>query len=283
MLTFEGKQHIKRYLAGWVPAIAQSVAFGVGTKNENASDTALQVETARSPINLTSYDFAGNTLVYKAAIPEDYIGKIYEVGLYSLPDDPASAGFGSRVITSFDSESEAWVDPLTDNVSDFASTSTRVGNDSLKHSPSASATETSALREIQLDLSGNSSADSFTFVYNVANANTNQIVFRFLTDSSNYYSFNMGAQTAGYKIVEAAKGTATVTGSPSWETITQIQIITTSKPAGASNVEFEIIRIEDKDNQSLDYILVARKVLSSPITAVDGMAQDIEFTLDVTI
>jgi hypothetical protein len=136
---------------------------------------------------------------------------------------------------------------------------------------------------LSLDLSGYSSSDSFTFAFNVGNAFTSSIRFRFLTDGANYYDFNFGAQTAGYKINEITKGSATVTGAPSWSNITDIQITTTSTSGGASSVEFDAIRIEDKDAQTLDYILVARKVLAAPVTKVAGMAQDVEFTLDITL
>lgn len=286
MLTNEGKNHIRRYLAQYVNAIAQSVAFGIGSAAEAGTDTALHLEVVRSPVNLVSYDFANNKLVYKASIPEDYIGKIYEVGLYSLDQDPASGSYGSRLVTTFDSGTEVWVDPADGTTAPaFSATANRVGADAMLHDPAASATMTDTLRNLSLDFSGNSAADTFKFALNVANANTNQVIYRFMTDTANYYSFTINAtvQTAGYKIVELTKGSATVTGTPDWSNITEVQVITNSKSSGASSVEHDAIRIEDKDSASLDYILVARKVLPAPVTSSDGLAQDIEFSLDITL
>jgi hypothetical protein len=281
MITFEGKNHIKRYLAGFVPAIAQSMTFGIGNRAENASDIALHLETTKSTLNLTSYDFANNKLVYKASIPEEYIGKIYEVGLYSLPSDPAAGDYASRALTTFDSATEEW---LTGGVaSTYTTTNTRIGTDSLSQTPAASASATTVLSNIALDLSGYSAADSFTFAFNVGNANTASIQFRFLTDTGNYYTTTLGAQTAGYKIVEVTKGSFVATGAPNWGNITQIWVVTTSGAGGASAVDFDAIRIEDKDAASLDYILVARKVLATPVTKIAGMSQDVEFSLDVTL
>lgn len=283
MITSEGKNHIRRYLAGYVPVMVQSVAFGIGNRAESLSDTALHLETAQSQINLTTYDFATNKLVYKSPIPDEYEGMIYEVGLYSMASDPNSTEFSSRNLTTFDSATEEWVNAVDDTFAVFVSTNTRVGADSLSATPALSTTYTAALRNLELDLSGYSASDGLSFAYNVGNANTSNIRIRFLTDTSNYYEFSLGAQTAGYKITQVLKGSAVVTGVPSWENITQIHILTTSGAAGASAVSFDAIRIEDKDTINLDYILVARKVLSAPVTKIDGMAQDIEFSLDVTL
>jgi len=286
VITTEGKNHIRRYLAQYVPAIAQSVVYGIGATAEAGTDASLNFEVVRSPVNLITYDFANNKLIYKASIPDDYIGKIYEVGLYSLDQDPASGSYGSRLITTFDSGTETWVDPA-DGVTApvFSATANRVGADAMLHDPAASATLTDTLRGLALDFSGNSAADTFKFAFNVANANTNSVTYRFMTDASNYYSFAITttAQSAGYKIVELTKGSATVTGTPDWSNITEVQVLTNSKSSGASSVEHDAIRIEDKDSASLDYILVARKVLAAPVTSSDGLAQDIEFSLDITL
>lgn len=286
MITTDGKLHIQRYLAGYVPAIAQSMVFGTGDRAEALGDIALHLQTTQSTINLVYPDFVSNKLGFKATVPDSYVGKVYEVGLYTLAEPPVSIDYGSRLLTTFDSASEDWLDTTSGLYAAFGSTSTRIGADSLLHTPALSSTTTSSLSGMQIDLYANSSADSFTFAFNVANANTNQIVFKFMTNSSNYYSFTLASGTvgtAGYKVIELTKGSAVVTGAPSWDNITEIQVSTTSKASGASSVEFEAIRIEDKDSQNIDYILVARKVLSTPVTKVTGQPLDIEFTMDITV
>jgi hypothetical protein len=282
MITDEGKLHIKRYMAEYVPSIARSMVFGIGSAAASASDTALQLEIDSSIINLTNYDFINNQIVYKAEIPETYEGKIYEVGVYSLDSNPTAATYASRLISTFDSATEDWQDN-SNVLANFASTSTRVGADSLSFTPAASGSTTYNLFEVDLDLSGYSSADKFVLAYNVANANTSQITLRFYTDTGNYYSTSLGAQTAGYKIVTVTKGAFTVTGAPSWETITRIQIVVTSGAGGASDVEFDAIRINDADTPITDYVLVSRKVLDTPITKVAGQAQDMEFRINLTV
>jgi hypothetical protein len=282
MITNEGKLQIKRYLAEYVTSIAGSMVFGIGTVAEAADDTALQLEIDSSPINLVSYDFVNNQIVYKAEIPETYEGKIYEVGIYSLESDPTNAEYASRLITTFDSATEDWEDS-TGTPATFGSTSTRVGSDSLLFAPTANASTTFNLNEIELDLSGYSGADRFVLAYNVANTNTTQITLRFYTDTGNFYAASLGSQTAGYKIITIPKSTFVVTGTPSWENITKIQLVVTSGSGGASSVEFDAIRINDVDSPITDYVLVSRKVLDAPVTTIAGMAQDMEFRVNLTV
>jgi hypothetical protein len=232
-----------------------------------------------------TYDFSTNKLIYRATVPEDYSGKIYEVGLYSTEFDPSPAGGGSKMITTFNSATEAWVDPANGTTAAaFTSANTRVGTDSLLLDPTASTTVTEARRGLSLDLSGNSAADSFVFGFWVGTAFTSSVVVRFMTDASNYYTFNLTPVTsAGYKLIDIQKGSAAATGSPNWATITELQISATSGAGGNSSVEFDAIRVEDRDADNLDYVLVARKLLTTPITKVEGQAMDIEFTLDVAV
>ena len=93
----------------------------------------------------------------------------------------------------------------------------------------------------------------------------------------------MSSPTAGYHVQSFDKGSATVVGSPDWSDITQMSVLTTAKSGGAASVEYDGIRIEDVDTISPTYGLIARKVLSSPVTLEGGIEMDIEFALAVTI
>jgi hypothetical protein len=189
MITDEGKRHIKRYLAGYVPSIAEAVAVGIGDSVESLADERLAFEVNRSDVVLTGYDFVNDRLVFKAPIPEEFAGTIYEVGLFSTSVNELAGEYGSKLITTFDSDVETWLDVTTGLDSTFNSSSVRVGVDSLRHSPAASTTKTDFLSDIILDLSGHSAADEFLFSFNVINSNVDSVSFRFLTDTSNYYSF----------------------------------------------------------------------------------------------
>lgn len=283
MITVDGKLHIKRYLAGFVPSIAQSIAFGVGDKVEANTDTKLQFEVGRTDISLTSYDFVNNKLIFKAPVSEEFSGKVYEVALFSMSSNAAAGEFGSRILTTFDSFTEEWVDATTSVAGTFNSTNARIGADALRHSPALSTSKTDTLRDVTLDLSGYSSADKFVLAYNVGNANTSSINLRFMTDTTNYYTITLGAQTAGYKVTEATKGSAVATGTPDWGNITEIRIVTNSAASGASQVDYDGLRVEDADTVNSDYVMVSRELLSVVYVKQEGMTQEIEFAMDVNV
>jgi len=283
MITTEGKVYVKRYLAQQVPAIAQSIGFGIGDKAEAVGDTKLQFEIGRTDINLVSYDFVNNKLIFKASVPDNIGGKIYEAALFSLPASAGRAEAGSRLITTFDSATEVWVDATSGATATYDATNARIGSDAIRHTPAASGSKTDALKDIALDLSGYSAADKFVLALNAGNSFTSTVTARFLTDTSNYYQISFGSPTVGYNVVESTKGSATVTGSPSWANITEVRVTTNSTAGGASQIDFDGLRLDDSDTISADDIMVSRELLATPFVKIDGMTQEIEFALDVSV
>lgn len=283
MITGNGKIHIKRYLAGFVPNVVQSIAYGIGTRATAGADNRLQFETGRVNLSLTTVDMAANKIIYKAQLPEYEAGRIYEVGIYSVPADMVAGEFGSRLISSFDSDSEEWTNTSDGSPAFYSNTFSRIGEDSLRHTPGASTAQTSTLTQLSMDLEGYSGSDRFVLAFNVGNENTAGITVRFMTDSSNYYDFNMGAQTTGYKFAEWQKADAVVTGSPNWATITQIQVITTATAAGPAQVDFDGIRVEDIDTVNPEYVMISREVLGTPYIKQEGRIQEVEFALVINL
>lgn len=283
MISDLGKTHIKRYMAGGVPSIAKSIAFGIGRDTNADTAARLQMEIGRADIVLTAYDFINNRLVFKAPVPDFLAGVVNEVAIYSTSVDDVAGEFGSQLISTFDSQTEDWLNITASAASTFGTTATRIGIDSLRQTPAINGSQTDSLANLSLDLSGHSSADKFNFAFNIENAFVSSIKFRFMTDASNYYDLNLGAQTAGYKIVSLAKSTAVPNGSPNWGNITELRIITNSTAGGSGSIEFDCIRIEDVDTLNPEYVMVAREVLATPFVKQAGVVQDIEFTLDISI
>lgn len=283
MITDEGKVYIKRFLAQQVPTIAQSIGFGIGNSAESSTSTRLDFEVGRADVNLVSYDFVNNKLIFKASVPEEFGGYIYEVGIFALSTLGASAEFGSQVLTTFDSATELWVDATSGAAAAFSATNARVGDDALRHTPSASGSKTDALKDVTLDLSGYSSADRFILALNNTNSYTSSVNVKFLTDASNYYQVNFGSPSVGYNVLEVAKGSAAVTGTPSWDNITEVRVTTNASAGGSPTVDYDGIRIQDLDNIEEDDILVSREVLSTPFAKVEGMTQEVEFALSISI
>ena len=283
MITDEGKVYIKRFLAQQVPTIAQSIGFGIGGSAESSTATRLDFEVDRADVNLVSYDFVNNKLIFKASVPETFGGKIYEVAIFALSTLGANADFGSRVLTTFDSATELWVDATSGATATFDTTNARVGDDALRHTPSASGSKTDALKDIALDLSGYSSADRFILAFNSANSYASSVNVKFLTDASNYYQVNFGSPSVGYNVLEVAKGSAAATGTPSWSNITEVRVTTNASAGGSPTVDFDGIRIQDLDSIEQDDIMVSRELLPTPFTKVEGMTQEVEFALTISI
>lgn len=277
MITNKGKTFIKRYLAGNAGATVGAFSIGVGATAAQASDTRLEFEFTRVPVNLTQYDFVEDKLVFKGSIPAEVAGKIYEVGIWTNEIDAAAGNQSSRVVTAFTSEDEAWTNET------FETTVARIGIDSLKHTPSASTSVTSTLSALTLDFADNTASDLFVFAFNVDNANTASVKFRFMTDSSNYYEYTINTPTAGYKIQSFTKAAATIVGTPSWAEIYEVSVITTATSGGVASVEYDGIRIEDVDTVSPEYGLIARFVPASPIVKLEGEVLDFEYRLNVTV
>lgn len=283
MITTQGQIHIKRYMAGLVPSIGLSMAFGVGQKAENAADTILQFEVGRSDIELVSYDFIQDKLVFKATLDEGFDATLYEAALFSLETNSGAGQFGSRLLASFDSVTESWWQASA--TATYTSTNTRIGADSVTVSANTNGTVSVNMPNTFLDLSGYSAADEFNFAFYCADANTSSIAFRFYTDASNYYTITVpsSSMATGFNAVRFAKGTATVTGTPNWGTITNLEARVSAKATGATVVNLEGIRIEDMDTPAPDYVMVARSLLALPFDKVAGRIQEVEFPLGVTV
>lgn len=282
MITDAGTVHIKKYFAQLVPNVAQSIAFGIGDAAVDSTHTKLQFEVARADIVLTSYNFVSDRVVYKAIIPEEFVGKINEVALFSAPSNVVAGEFSSKMVADFNDATEGWTSsgsPSTFQESSLA----RIANKFLIQSTEPSGTSIDLLDEINMNFEGYSGADKFVFAFHVDGSNTSSVRFRFHTDASNYYEFNLGAQTAGYKIVEVAKASATTTGTPRWSNITQIRVVSTASSDGTSSVGFDGIRVEDVDTANPSYLMVSRELISPTFEKVRGRTQEIEIQLGLFV
>jgi hypothetical protein len=268
-------------MAGWVPRIASSIAYGIGDKAEVSSDKKLQFEIGRADITITGYDFVTNKLIFKAPLPDDYDGKIHEVGLFSMEKNALAGNGDSRLISTFDSSTEEWINVATGLGATFDGSNTRVGDDSLRLSAAASGTSSAILDGIGLDLSENTSADRFTIAANVS-ANVSSLKLDLMTETTDYYTLTF-APTAGYRFMSAPMSAAVATGSPSWDSINMIQLRLVATAGGTATVDLDGLRLEDTDTPNPEYIMVGRELLVAPFTKEAGRSQAIEFAIDVSV
>jgi len=282
MITNLGKVHIKRFLAGWEPDLARSIAFGVGESVENSGQERLDYEIGRTDIALVTYNFVEDKLVFKGVMDEVFDGVIYEVGLYSSEVGEGST-VGSRLLLSFDSDTESWTQaglPAT-----YATTNTRIGNDSMVIAPAANGSITAVYENILMDLSGYTSADAFSFAFYSANTNVSSMTFRFFTDASNYYTVTVagGSIATGFNLISVPIAQSAATGAPRWSEITKVEVTVNASAAGAASIQLEGVRVEDLDNTAIGHILIARTKLVTPFVKTTGTIQEVEFPLGVSI
>lgn len=277
MITERGSTFIKRYLAGQSGTLVGALSVGIGNAAPTPNDERMQFELARVPVLVTDYDFENDQLVFKGTMGEEMEGVIYEVGIWTSEVNSAPGNQESHIITTFDSETEDW------DVETFDTANTRIGVDSLKHTPAAGGASSSVLSGITLDLVDFTSLDTFVLAYYVANSNTASIAVRLRTDAANYYQFSVTNPTSGYNFSSFTKGSATVVGIPDWADINGVEIRTTAKSGGSASVQYDGLRIEDVDSIAPEYGLVARHVPALPIEKEEGTVQDIEFALQVSI
>ena len=236
-------------------------------------DTELNFEFARGEVTSVSPDYANTLLIYKARLDANSAGVIYEAGLWSALEAP---DFPSALLLDFDSNADTWT------AGSFV-TGSRIGADMLRLAPATSATVTANKNDTYMDLSGYSPADEFRMTYVVGNANTASVALRFYTDASNYFTYSISNPSAGYKYATFTKSGFVPTGAPNWANITFVSVSATANASGAAQVDFDGVRIEDKDNNTDNNILISRAVLGTPITKTAGLPMDIEYTVDITV
>lgn len=201
VVTTSGLNLIKKYLTGSVAEWAGSIAIGAMNSNDSAStDTILQYEFARYPINLKSYDTTTGEIILKASFPSSIVGKIYELGVYSYTRNPFSNGYDDKILFNFD---EYWLNTTT-QVAAGLSTTGRTGSYDL---PISSGASSAVECSINLDLSGYSNTDTLDILYNVTASQTSgvrAITFKFTDNQSPAGTASLTASVStsasGYKV-----------------------------------------------------------------------------------
>lgn len=273
LITTEGKKAILRYLAGHSGAIARSLAVGTGQVAPTLTDIRLGFEAARANIQITSPDYVAQTLVFKTTLPQEAEFSIYEIGALNVSESDTSG----RLLLTFDSDTELW------SAGTFQVDTSRIGADALRVNAAASATTTSTLSELFLDTSDYSDSDQFSLAFQPQDANLSALKIRFKTDAANYFEYALPTLTTGYKVLYWPKSAMTKTGTPTWDSITAIDLVVTAKSAGATNVDFDGLRIDHLLIPNDEYALVSRTVLSAPVVKDSLRQMDIEYALDVTV
>lgn len=207
MLTTQGKTLVKRYLSGLAPSFIQTIGVGIGNTAAQSSDTRLEFETQRYPV-LISYITNSDKLIFKASIPEELSGVIYECGIFSYDTNPQSGVFSGQNIAFF-TESENW--STNSGSLTYSATDSRWGNQTISQAP-----DTEYFLNTQLDLSGYSIDDQFLIAGKLVMPGSTSITSYTITGNtnatltSNGHSFQVGDNVLIANVASTVNGIRTV-------------------------------------------------------------------------
>lgn len=276
LITTQGRGLILRYLAGNLGTFAGVIAAGTSPKAPTVADTKLGFEFTRGRVVLGAANVPAGQVVYKASMPLDAGGAVWELGLYPTQRG-SEADYAGQVFVTF----ESGIETMTGG--GVNTTNYRIGKESYSATAAANGSTTVSVSSAVGNFIGYSASDVFSLAYFLNDANTSSITVRLKVDNSNYFSYNVSTGTAtGYFVTDWAKSAFTATGTPTWENITSADFIINARAGGATTVQLDGLRVSDTDVYP-DYGLVSRAVLATPIIKVPGEQMDIEYSLGFVV
>lgn len=298
MITKFGKRFLTDYIAGNADFNNKDLALGIATSSDLAAadtNTRLGFEFYRLPVTLTSIDIQSNGsggynyfAIYKSTIPQDISGVITEIGLY--PGVRKSTNFyDSKFVTSFENNT-TWFDSSNGNPQLKPNTTSpsftaKIGESMVQVDVLASSSKEYKNSIISLDLSGYSVNDSLSIAYKKVDNNLSNIRVKFYSsDTQYYYADFTPASGSGDRIQNVSMSTVfgnVSSPAPDPTNITKIGIEVTAGAGGPTTVYFDGIRINDEDTFDPQYGLIARSILTTPLTKSSGRPVDIEYKLQL--
>lgn len=290
-LTENGRTIAIKSLLGIIPNFAGSIAYGIGDKSNSINSTtklitdkSLQFELGRAAVIGASLDISSNNdiLIYTATLTDPYQYQIYEVGLFPSQVRNANIGLAGSTIFDFDRVDLFNKFGTASASSLVEAVEARIGT-SLFSLPTTDGTNSYisyGATDNTLSIIGDySSQDTFRLAGFDINTQSSSVNFRFYTDLSNYYDLVFPIPTAsGYYLSEIEKGSATINGTPSWNTITSVRIWQNS----ASPIYLDGLRIDVGSYViNTNTGMISRAVLPSPIRKPAGIPLTIEYSLAI--
>lgn len=288
-LTTAGRTIAIKSLLGIIPSFAGTMAYGISSKPNSINtstklitDNSLQFELGRAAVIGSSLNVSNNNdlLVYTATINDPYQYTIHEVGLFPSGIRNANIGVAGSLIFDFDRVDLFNKFGTASGAALVESVEARIGTQMLQIPQTDginSYLSYAATDNTLADISRYVSQDTFRLAGFDLSGTSSSVTFRFYSDATNYYDFIFATPSAsGYFVSEVEKGSAIITGNPSWNTITSARIWQNS----ASAMYLDGLRI-DFGSYLLDTVtgMISRAVLPSPIRKPAGIPLTIEYSL----
>jgi hypothetical protein len=290
-LTSAGRAIVIKSLMGIIPNFVDSIAFGIdSTPNTlNSASTLITNNTLGFEIGRTKA--VGNTfdainssdaIVFYGEIVDPYQYEIREVAVYPSTNVDSTITVDGSTLFDFDQIDLFIKNGSASTASLTVSASARIGTSVLSMPGNGDGTS-NYIEKITDDnslsfLSSYSSQDLFKFAFFKSHATASGLFYtRFMTDSSNHYTLSFDIPSAsGYRILTAQKGSASITGSPSWENITSVRFWNGT----ASTIAIDAIR-SDVGTYLTDttFGMISRAVLATPIQKPASIPVAIQYSL----
>lgn len=275
IITNAGRASILNAVAGKSVGFATSLVAGIGSTTATINDTELEYAVGGNDINAVIADLVNEKLYFKATLPSADNYEIRELGCFSTNYTGAqnSFGAGSIALLVF-GENTPWEDDT--GISTLANTNNRIGAVSIQYSAFSTAKGHTAFQQDLAILPDDATFDLAYYVNSISD-----LILRFKFDDSNYFECATWPVTNGYNIAKVAKSTFTVTGTPSWDNLTVLEVEATGTAATLSldALRYTVPVVSEAINSSL----LSRVVLTTPQQKLAGVSMDIEYMLELDI
>jgi hypothetical protein len=270
--------------------VGGSIVIGVDGKSNPAlnSDKLIDLNNmgfsiGQSPVEVSTLDRTDNVdaLVFKTTINDPLKYTIYEVGLYPESIQDQIVQFSDLLLFNGESD-DGWTEGSTElsskvsgsrmisaDIPDGNGGTYRIGNEAVFIAAGSTVFSTIFSK----NFTDFSDKDLLKLAVDPTGTSGN-LRIRFETDDSNFYYKDFTISSGGYQILSCAKNQIVATGTPSWENINKISIIMTN-----TDLVLDGIKFDDTDNIDVNYGLVSRTALGTPIQKSAGEPITIEYYL----
>jgi hypothetical protein len=286
-LTVVGRSLILKSLLGLIPSVGGSIAIGIDgganpTLNANKliDLNTMNFSIGQSPVQLATLNRTDNVdaLVFKTTINDPLKYTIYEVGLYPESIQNQIVQFADLLLFNGESD-DGWTEGVTELSSkttgsrmiseNIANATYRIGNEAV-YIDSGSTVFSTVFSKNFTDFSDR---DLLKLAVDPTGT-SGSLLIKFETNDTNFYSKTFTISSGGYQILSCAKDQVLATGTPSWANINKISITMTS-----TGLVLDGIKFDDTDNVDVNYGLISRTALATPIQKSAGEPITIEYYL----
>jgi len=289
-LTAAGRSIIVKSLLGIIPNFVDVIGYGIDSSANtlNSASTlitnnVLGFEIGRTPATGGTFQLSGtnDALVFYGEINDPFQYEIREVGVFPANNVNSTISVDGSTLFDFDQIDNFTKYGTSSAASLTISASARIGINVLSMPGSGNPTSNyleNVVDDNSLSFLGTySSQDLFKLAVFKTHTTSATFRVRFETDASNHYTVGFDVPSAaGYYIVNSLKGSASISGSPTWDNITSAKFWNPS----ASTIFLDAVRA-DVGTYLTDttFGMISRAALPSPIVKQASVPLTIEYSL----